>query len=279
MSRENRRSCNYERNPCCSFGLLFADALSDVHIRARSFRPISLNAGTLKNRIIIFGGIKTLVEASQKWFLRQDSLKASRLVTRMRHYKLKNRNKRSSPFLIKIFVYYVSKENKDITLILKILYVSKFLRKYCKTTDCYDLIILENSARSPSTSRHEGLPRDVVEAELVGRKGSCSKYQPQCPLGLFDLIGVLAWSLKNRRKFTVPLSQSKQSNCIAVGNIVLVPVGNFRDSQRNSTLDGNMDRSRTLKTSAQWNREFNERNVSGCRCISTYTHVRAVNST
>ncbi|XP_011166500.2 uncharacterized protein LOC105200564 [Solenopsis invicta] len=45
---------------------------------------------------------------------------------------------------------------------------------------------------TPSTSRHEGLPRDVVEAELVGRNGSCSKYQLQCPLGLFDLIGVLA---------------------------------------------------------------------------------------
>ncbi|XP_029158871.1 uncharacterized protein LOC114931097 [Nylanderia fulva] len=45
---------------------------------------------------------------------------------------------------------------------------------------------------TPSASRHEGLPRDVVEAELVGRNGSCFKYQPQCPLGLFDLIGVLA---------------------------------------------------------------------------------------
>ncbi|KAL6428969.1 hypothetical protein ACFW04_008054 [Cataglyphis niger] len=45
---------------------------------------------------------------------------------------------------------------------------------------------------TPSASRHEGLPRDIVEAELVGRNGSCSKYQPQCPLGLFDLIGVFA---------------------------------------------------------------------------------------
>ncbi|XP_072764320.1 uncharacterized protein [Anoplolepis gracilipes] len=45
---------------------------------------------------------------------------------------------------------------------------------------------------TPSASKHEGLPKDVVEAELVGRNGSCSKYQPQCPLGLFDLIGVLA---------------------------------------------------------------------------------------
>ncbi|XP_047361077.1 uncharacterized protein LOC124953577 [Vespa velutina] len=44
---------------------------------------------------------------------------------------------------------------------------------------------------TPTTSRHEKLPRDIVEAELVGRNGSCSKYQPQCPVGLFDLIGVL----------------------------------------------------------------------------------------
>ncbi|XP_020288844.1 uncharacterized protein LOC109857175 [Pseudomyrmex gracilis] len=44
---------------------------------------------------------------------------------------------------------------------------------------------------TPSASRNEELPQDVVEAELVGRNGSCSKYQPQCPLGLFDLIGVL----------------------------------------------------------------------------------------
>ncbi|EFN73783.1 hypothetical protein EAG_06425 [Camponotus floridanus] len=45
---------------------------------------------------------------------------------------------------------------------------------------------------TPSASRHEELPQDVVEAELVGRNGNCSKYQPQCPQGLFDLIGVLA---------------------------------------------------------------------------------------
>ncbi|XP_014470429.1 PREDICTED: uncharacterized protein LOC106742206 [Dinoponera quadriceps] len=45
---------------------------------------------------------------------------------------------------------------------------------------------------TPSSSRREELPRDVSEAELVGRNGSCSKYQPRCPLGLFDLIGVLA---------------------------------------------------------------------------------------
>ncbi|XP_032669812.1 uncharacterized protein LOC116843465 isoform X3 [Odontomachus brunneus] len=45
---------------------------------------------------------------------------------------------------------------------------------------------------TPSTSRREELPRDVFEAELIGRNGSCSKYQPRCPLGLFDLIGVLA---------------------------------------------------------------------------------------
>ncbi|XP_012054829.1 PREDICTED: uncharacterized protein LOC105617901 [Atta cephalotes] len=45
---------------------------------------------------------------------------------------------------------------------------------------------------TPSTSKHEGLSRDVFEAELVGRNRNCSKYQPQCPLGLFDLIGVFA---------------------------------------------------------------------------------------
>ncbi|XP_066585088.1 uncharacterized protein [Prorops nasuta] len=45
---------------------------------------------------------------------------------------------------------------------------------------------------TPTTSRQEELPRDIVEAELVGRNGTCSKYQPPCPLGLFDLIGILA---------------------------------------------------------------------------------------
>ncbi|RLU21509.1 hypothetical protein DMN91_005882 [Ooceraea biroi] len=44
---------------------------------------------------------------------------------------------------------------------------------------------------TPSTSRCEGLPQDVAEAELAGRDGSCSEYRLQCPLGLFDLIGVL----------------------------------------------------------------------------------------
>lgn len=72
------------------------------------------------------------------------------------------------------------------------------IAKYCRTTGLCGLIILRNHVSSPSTSRHEELPQDIVEAELVGRNGSCSKYQPQCPLGLFDLIGVLAWSLKNR---------------------------------------------------------------------------------
>ncbi|KAH0951531.1 hypothetical protein HN011_004685 [Eciton burchellii] len=45
---------------------------------------------------------------------------------------------------------------------------------------------------TPSASRSEGLPQDVNEAEVVGRDGSCFKYRPQCPLGLFDLIGILA---------------------------------------------------------------------------------------
>ncbi|KAI4486687.1 hypothetical protein M0804_006057 [Polistes exclamans] len=51
--------------------------------------------------------------------------------------------------------------------------------------------VLESKFERPTTSRHEKLPGDIVEAELVGRNGSCSKYQPQCPVGLFDLIGVL----------------------------------------------------------------------------------------
>ncbi|XP_015439508.1 PREDICTED: uncharacterized protein LOC107194403 [Dufourea novaeangliae] len=44
---------------------------------------------------------------------------------------------------------------------------------------------------TPTSSRHEELPEDILQAEVVGRNGSCSKYQPQCPVGLFDLIGVL----------------------------------------------------------------------------------------
>ncbi|KAF3429488.1 hypothetical protein E2986_06887 [Frieseomelitta varia] len=44
---------------------------------------------------------------------------------------------------------------------------------------------------TPTSSRHEPLPRDILQAEVVGRNGSCSKYRPQCPVGLFDLIGVL----------------------------------------------------------------------------------------
>ncbi|XP_076173358.1 uncharacterized protein LOC143149673 [Ptiloglossa arizonensis] len=45
---------------------------------------------------------------------------------------------------------------------------------------------------TPTSSRHEELPQDILQAEAVGRNGGCSKYQPQCPVGLFDLIGVLA---------------------------------------------------------------------------------------
>ncbi|XP_076283723.1 uncharacterized protein LOC143210604 isoform X2 [Lasioglossum baleicum] len=44
---------------------------------------------------------------------------------------------------------------------------------------------------TPTSSRHEELPQDILQAEVVGRNGGCSKYQPQCPVGLFDLIGVL----------------------------------------------------------------------------------------
>ncbi|CAK9833936.1 hypothetical protein ANTRET_LOCUS10545 [Anthophora retusa] len=44
---------------------------------------------------------------------------------------------------------------------------------------------------TPRSSRHEQLPQDILQAEVVGRNGSCSKYRPQCPVGLFDLIGVL----------------------------------------------------------------------------------------
>nr|XP_012151352.1 PREDICTED: uncharacterized protein LOC100877571 [Megachile rotundata] len=43
---------------------------------------------------------------------------------------------------------------------------------------------------TPTSSRHEPLPQDILQAEVVGRNGSCSNYQPQCPVGLFDLIGV-----------------------------------------------------------------------------------------
>ncbi|XP_076237898.1 uncharacterized protein LOC143181401 [Calliopsis andreniformis] len=44
---------------------------------------------------------------------------------------------------------------------------------------------------TPTSSRHEELPQDILEAEAVGRNGGCSNYRPQCPVGLFDLIGVL----------------------------------------------------------------------------------------
>ncbi|KOX71227.1 hypothetical protein WN51_04251 [Melipona quadrifasciata] len=47
------------------------------------------------------------------------------------------------------------------------------------------------SGSRPTSSRHEPLPQDILQAEVVGRNGSCSKYRPQCPVGLFDLIGVL----------------------------------------------------------------------------------------
>ncbi|XP_015609914.1 uncharacterized protein LOC107274866 [Cephus cinctus] len=43
---------------------------------------------------------------------------------------------------------------------------------------------------TPSSSmKEDDLSEDFFEAEFVGRNGSCSKYQPMCPVGLFDVIG------------------------------------------------------------------------------------------
>ncbi|KAG7189389.1 hypothetical protein KM043_017036 [Ampulex compressa] len=44
---------------------------------------------------------------------------------------------------------------------------------------------------TPTSSQQEQLPQDILDAELLGRNGTCTKYHPRCPLGLFDLIGVL----------------------------------------------------------------------------------------
>ncbi|XP_060813890.1 uncharacterized protein LOC132906056 [Bombus pascuorum] len=71
------------------------------------------------------------------------------------------------------------------------------LRAICETSEHYlrhngligDIL---HVIFTPTSSRHEPLPRDILQAEVVGRNGSCSKYRPQCPVGLFDLIGVLA---------------------------------------------------------------------------------------
>ncbi|XP_050474941.1 uncharacterized protein LOC126865985 isoform X2 [Bombus huntii] len=70
------------------------------------------------------------------------------------------------------------------------------LRAICETSEHYlrhngligDIL---HVIFTPTSSRHEPLPRDILQAEVVGRNGSCSKYRPQCPVGLFDLIGVL----------------------------------------------------------------------------------------
>ncbi|XP_051156501.1 uncharacterized protein LOC127278716 [Leptopilina boulardi] len=43
---------------------------------------------------------------------------------------------------------------------------------------------------TPSSSQRENLPQDIFDAELVGRNGSCLKYNLLCPLGLFDLIAI-----------------------------------------------------------------------------------------
>ncbi|XP_015609915.1 uncharacterized protein LOC107274867 [Cephus cinctus] len=46
---------------------------------------------------------------------------------------------------------------------------------------------------TPSSSmKEDDLSEDFFEAEFVGRNGSCSKYHPMCPLGLFDMIGTWA---------------------------------------------------------------------------------------
>ncbi|XP_076682516.1 uncharacterized protein LOC143376272 isoform X2 [Andrena cerasifolii] len=50
---------------------------------------------------------------------------------------------------------------------------------------------IENKFIGPTSSRHEQLPQDILQAEAVGRNGGCSEYRPRCPVGLFDLIGVL----------------------------------------------------------------------------------------
>ncbi|OXU22223.1 hypothetical protein TSAR_011366 [Trichomalopsis sarcophagae] len=45
---------------------------------------------------------------------------------------------------------------------------------------------------TPSSSRPEDhLPDGIVEAELKGRNATCQDYHAGCPIGLFDLIGVL----------------------------------------------------------------------------------------
>lgn len=62
----------------------------------------------------------------------------------------------------------------------------------------------------PTSSRRERLPQDILRAEAVGRNGGCSNYRPQCPVGLFDLIGVLGWTLKNHRGAPPPLPPGKQ---------------------------------------------------------------------
>ncbi|CAL7939733.1 unnamed protein product [Xylocopa violacea] len=51
--------------------------------------------------------------------------------------------------------------------------------------------VIEKKFTKPTSSRHERLPQDVLQAEVAGRNGSCANYRPRCPVGLFDLIGVL----------------------------------------------------------------------------------------
>ncbi|XP_011304068.1 uncharacterized protein [Fopius arisanus] len=69
------------------------------------------------------------------------------------------------------------------------------LRSICETSqfnleDNGVLGDMINVILTPSTSQPEDLPQDVVEAETIGRCGTCSKYHSICPVGLFDLIGI-----------------------------------------------------------------------------------------
>ncbi|XP_063993605.1 uncharacterized protein LOC135171167 isoform X1 [Diachasmimorpha longicaudata] len=70
------------------------------------------------------------------------------------------------------------------------------LRSICETSEFNledngvlgDMI---NIIFTPSTSQPEDLPQDIGEAETIGHSGTCSKYHSICPVGLFNLIGIL----------------------------------------------------------------------------------------
>ncbi|XP_012257676.2 uncharacterized protein LOC105686956 isoform X1 [Athalia rosae] len=42
---------------------------------------------------------------------------------------------------------------------------------------------------TPSSSQKEDLPREFSEAEEAGKNGTCTKFYPLCPMGVFDVIG------------------------------------------------------------------------------------------